>query len=367
VNSIQHLFCYKMERIGINGKVLSHTQSMEMKLENKRVLTKANGRIKKRLHKILMPYWGERAAELAFAATEGMVLSPKDAEEFRAYKRKKKIDEIMAAMAKSEASLLSGDDVAKVCERALRLKQAAVKMPISKLSQAREALKNSRVKLDVVIGGTGETLTRVKAYEARLALRMQASELTFIPSPLSLLHCRFDEIRRELRALRRIAGKTTVKIWLDSSLPMTTLSRIARISSEVGVNFFSVPYFEGCEKLRYELSGGCKLDVCDVETLDVFKKMIMVGVGRITTERIWEIYNEWMKEAEQIQSYQPIAPKTQEKPTEVVENKPETQDSPLGQQPQQLPLLDGGQSSATPTSDVEGLRCSMEGSDLKFL
>jgi len=52
---------------------LSHTQSMEMKLENKRVLTKANGRIKKRLHKILMPYWGERAAELAFAATEGLV------------------------------------------------------------------------------------------------------------------------------------------------------------------------------------------------------------------------------------------------------------------------------------------------------
>ncbi len=346
---------------------MSHTQSMETKFETKRVLTKANGRIKKRLQKLLMPYWDERAAELAFAATEGMVLSPKDAEEFRAYKRKKKIEEIMAAMAKSEASLLSGDDVQKVCERALRIKQAAVKMPISKLTQAREALKNSRVKLDVVIGGTGETLTRVKAYEARLAIRMQASELTFIPSPLSLLHCRFDDVRRELRALRRIAGKTTMKVWLDSSLPMTTLSRLARIASEVGVNYFSVPYFEGCEKLRYELSGGCKLDVCDVETLDVFKRMIMVGVGRITTERIWEIYNEWMKEAEQIQSYQPIAPKTQEKPAETAESKSALQESPLGETPKPLPLLDGGQSAASPTSDVEGLRCSMEGSDLKFL
>jgi hypothetical protein len=196
-----------LEEIGINGKALSHTQSMEtiFENENKKVLTKVNGKISKRIAKVLMPFWDERARELALASVEGMVLSPKDAEEFRAYKRKKKIDEIMAAMAKSESSLMSGDDVQKVCERAIRLKQAAVKVPLSRLMQANEVLKNSKIKLDVVIGGTGETLTRVKVYEARLAMRMQASELTFILSPLSLSHCRFDEIRRELRALRRIA------------------------------------------------------------------------------------------------------------------------------------------------------------------
>jgi deoxyribose-phosphate aldolase len=349
-----------LEEIGINGKALSHTQNMEtiFENENKKVLTKANGKIGKRIAKILMPFWDERARELALASVEGMVLSPKDAEEFRAYKRKKKIDEIMAAMAKSEASLMSGDDVQKVCERAIRLKQAAVKMPISRIMLAKEALKNSKIKLDVVIGGTGETLTRVKAYEARLAIRMQASELTFIPSPLSLSHCRFDEIRRELRALRRIAGKTPVKVWVDSALPMTTLSRVARIASEVGINYFAIPYFEGCEKLRYELTGGTKLDVCDVETLDVFKKMVLVGVGRITTECIWEIYNEWMKEAEKIQSYQPpVMPKLEEKP----------QETPLAEPiPKPLPVLEGGQ-NAPSGSDVEGLRCRMDGSDLKLM
>lgn len=302
---------------------------------------------------------GASAVELAFAESEGMVLSPKDAEEFRAYKRKKKIDEIMSAMSKSEASLLSGDDAAKVCERALRLKQAAVKTTTSRLIQARELLKNSRVKLDVVIGGTGETLTRVKAYEARLAVRMQARELTFVPSRLSLEHCRFDEVRRELRALRRVAGKTTMKVWVDAALPPTTLSRAARIASEIGANYFCVGYYDGCEKLRYEMTGGCKLGVCDVETLESFKKMILVGAGRVTTECVWEIYNEWMKEADKIPDYRPIEHKAEERavaPTETKE--PERTDA------EKLPPMSG--EGDAPKISAE-LRCSAEGSDLKFL
>ncbi len=291
-----------------------------------------------------------------------MLLSPKDAEEFRAYKRKKKIEEIMSGMAKAESSLLSGDDVPKVCERALRLKQSAVKTTISRLPQIRELLKNSRVKADVLIGGFGETLTRVKVYEARLAMRMQAKELTFTPSSFGLSHCRFEEIRRELRVLRRISGKTTMKVGVDDSLSPTTLSRVARIASEVGAEFFCVPYYEGCERLRYELAGGCKLEVCGVEDTETFKRLLANGVGRITSERVWEIYNEWMKEADKLPEYQPMLSGTEkillaEKPSDVGvrEAEPSTV----------LPLTNDSES--LPKADTETLRCGMEGSDLKFL
>lgn len=323
-----------------------------------RILTKANRRMEKRLEKASNTVFDMHLSELAYAASEGLMLSPKDAEEFRAYKRKKKIDEIMSAMSKSESSLLSGDDVPKVCERALRLKQAAVKTTVSYLAQVRALLKNSRVKADVLVGGFGETLTRVKVYEARLALRMQAKELTFVPSSLSLSHCRFEEVRRELRVFRRASGKTTMKVYVDGSFSPTTLSRVARIAGEVGAEYFCVPYYAGCERLRYELTGGCKLEVCAVETAETCKRLLANGVGRITTERIWEIYNEWMKEADKLPEYQPIVPRTGQ-----ISDDEEIEKLDCAEMPsEELPS-----GETVKIGDAATLRCGTDGSDLKFL
>ena len=42
----------------------------------------------------------------AKAQCEGLTLSPQEAEEYRAYKRKQKVEQIMAAIARSETALL---------------------------------------------------------------------------------------------------------------------------------------------------------------------------------------------------------------------------------------------------------------------
>lgn len=352
-----------MEKIGINLLRLSHTQRMENQTEQKELLTNAeqlaNGNVE-----------GATATEVK----KGVLFSTQDAEEYRAFKRQKKVEEILAAISKSGGSLLNGEEIQRVCERAVRLKQQAVKVPITKLSQAKIYLKKSKVKIDCVIGGNGETLTQVKAYEMRLAMRSGAKELTVCVAPSDIRTSKYGEIRKELRQLRRLAGKRTFKIMVEDLFPTPTLSRLARIAGEIGIQYFCVPYFEGCEKLRFDMLNGCKLEICGVDETADFKKMSGVGMGRIVTGKVWDVYSEWMQEAEKIKFSPPItvtvpAPK----PPVSVEEDPE-KNTQQALPPSKIENISSLTSSAEQNRLNEQQQASsccnkttLEGSDLKFL
>lgn len=283
-----------MAKIGINALALSHTQTMEQQTHNDQTsLTKDD-------------------------AIKTPVLSPSDMEEFRAYKRQKRTAEVVTAIAKAESDLPAGEDIQRVCQRAIRTRQAAVKVPLSKLARTVACLKGSGVKTDCKIGGDGETLAKVKALEARLARKRGAEEITLTLAPSLVEGCRYGEIRRELKRVKRAVGKTPLKVRAESIFSPTALSRIARIACETGARFFSVPHFAGCEKLRIDLTGGCELEVTGVETLDEYKRLISAGVGRIATQRAWEIYSAWLRETNEPPAYTPPAnekPKIQPPPT----------------------------------------------------
>lgn len=227
----------------------------------------------------------------------GVILCEKDADEFRAYKRQKKMDEIARGIAKSQPSLLGGEDVQRVCDRATRLKQPAIRLPATKLFQAQYYLGKTAVKLDCLIGGTGETAMCVKRYEARLAVRKKAQEITLCVTPSFMDSCRYSEVKKEIKAIKRAIGKASLKVRVEKSYSLAALSRLARITCECKAQFFSVPYFDGCERLRLDLTGGCKLEVSDVTDLATYKKLILGGVARIVTENAWEIYTAWMRDA----------------------------------------------------------------------
>ena len=78
------------------------------------------------------------------------------------------------------------------------------------------------------------------------------------------------------------------------------LSRLARLCAELGVSYFCVPYFEGCERLKLEMKNGCKLQVFGVDNLTLLKKMHGAGVERVVTAQAFEMFSEWMKEVEKI-------------------------------------------------------------------
>ncbi len=246
---------------------------------------------------------------------KGVTISQKEAEEYRAYKRQKKISEITSAMRQSESVLTGNDSASKLCEQVARLRQTSVRMRPSDLLQRGDIFKRSGVKIDCLIGGNGETFPRVKAYEAKQAIRAGAKELTVILTPSLIASSRYTELKKELRRVRRAAGKIPLKARVEKSYPQATLSRLARLCSEMGIQYLSMPYFLGCERAQADLLSGCRLEVTGVDNLADFKKMAGAGMGRIVTGRGWEIYAEWLKEVEQIFLPPPEQPKAETKPS----------------------------------------------------
>ncbi len=310
--------------------------------------------------------------------TQGVYLSQNDADEYRAYKKRKKLSEISYAFSRSSGSLMGCEDVQKTCERATRLKQAAVKLPLSKLSQAAFYLSGSGVKLDCVIGGDGETLFKVKAYEMKLALRRHATEITLVVTPSLADGCRYGEIKREIKKLRKLSKKAGMKVFVKSKLSPTVLGRLARIASEAGAKYFSIPYFVGCEHLRMELTGGCQLEVCGVETLADFRRLMDAGVGRIVTEKGWELYSGWLKEVNEALTAQPIAAesggeKDEEKGAQEAKNEEQSKKEIVSAAPITPPISSQNEREGLPFSKSAALnpetnyRCRLEGTELKFL
>ena len=245
---------------------------------------------------------------------DGVFIPWKDIEEYRAYKWRKKLNEIASAFSCSKYSLCEGGELQRVCERAIRLGQPSVRVPLSKLAQTRFYLGASKVKLDCYIGGTGETLGTVKAYEARKALRGKAGELSVAVTPSLVNAMRFGDIKRELKRIKRMARKACFTVCAGATYTPSALTRLARVASEIGANYFSVPYHTGCERLRLDLTNGCKLEITGVNELALWQKLRSFGASRIVTDRAWEMHGEWLRGEEA----------NKEKAEKTQEQKPET-------------------------------------------
>lgn len=275
-----------MQSVGLKSRVLSYNHAMEKQL-TKTDFTNVD--------------WADGAGKR-------LLLTQEDAEEYYAYKKQKKIAEIMDALSKSEGVIEETDDAQRAVECAQRIRQAVLRVTPTYFARSRGYFTRGKVGADCQIGGDGEVLPKVKAYEMKLARRMGAVELTGILTPSLVDGCRYSELRKEMKLMKRAVGKRVLKFCVDKQYPYTTLMRLARLASETGANYFSVPHFAGCEQLRYELYRGCRLEVVGVETLAEFKKMMGAGVGRIVTACGQAFYTQWMQETEKIRY---IPPKTE--------------------------------------------------------
>lgn len=359
---------------------MSHTQRMENQTANNKVLTNANALANSEEKTTANTETEQKQPVTAAPESEivkGVLLSAKEADEFRAFKRRKIVEEIMSGMQKSAAPLTTVTEAAKVCERALRLKQAAVKLSLTKIATVQKRLGKSNVKFDCCIGGNGETSAKVKVYEAKLAIRNKARELTVVIAPSYINASQFEEIRKELRAVRKIAKRgIAIKAMVVGEWPFAVLSRLARLVSEVGLQYFCVPYFSGCERLRFDLINGCKLEVSGVKTLTEFRRMLALGVSRVVTENAWEIYGAWMQEADKMEFA---------KSAVLIKEKEKTEQSPAQEMPPDLPLsapekdkpcVEPKKTTPLPVSKVvkadgivekKPVAAGIESSDLKFM
>lgn len=274
-----------------------------------------------------------------------VMLTQKEAEEYCAYKRQKKISEIMAALRRTGSELTANDSAVRLGEQALRLRQAAVKMTPRELLSRGDAIRRNGVRIDCIVGGDGETFASVKAYEAKKAVKEGAKEITLRLTPSLIVSGRYTELRKEIKAVKRATKRALLKVRVEKVYPMATLERLTHICCEVGVSYFSVPYFNGCERLQTLCKGGCLLEVSGIETLALFKEMAGAGIGRMIIKRGWELYGEWLKEVEEITLEKEQTPPLSKE--EVVEEKKEL--PPL--------LLPATKEENTPI-EMEEIKCS---------
>ena len=296
-----------------------------------------------------------------FIPEKRVSLSTQEAMEYRDYKRQKKRVEILSALAKSEGVLTGREDAGRISDRAAKIRQAAVRLTPIRLENAAEFFVRRGVAIDCIVGGNGETLAKVKAYEAKTAVKMGAKEISLILSPYQIEHCRYAEIKREIKRVLRAAKKAKIKVSVDKQYPRANMARLARLCGELGVAYFCIPYYDGCEVLRMDMSGGCKLQVSEVENLEQYRRLIGAGVGRIVTARAWEIYNEWMLEVEKID----FPELTGEVDSQILE-KTQEEEKPL-----LLPPNFIGRESLLPLSERKLAEtptcCKTDGAELKFL
>jgi len=231
------------------------------------------------------------------AKPSGIVLSPTEAEEYCEFKRQKRIAEVAAALSKANIYAAQRDAVSgeqrKAAESAKRVKAASVQVNPVYVSSMKSLLGVSGPEVDCVVGGTGETLPKAKAYEAKLAVKSGAKEITLILCGSLLRSGRTGDIKREIKRVCRAARKAVVKVDAD-------FLRAGRLAADCGAKFLSVRFFPDCGRLKRDLHDVCMLEVTEVETASDYKALIAAGVERIGTSHAEEIYSELMKEAENL-------------------------------------------------------------------
>lgn len=220
-----------------------------------------------------------------------IVLSPAEAEEYCVFKRKKRVDEVLAALKKTvilPPEDLSAAEISKCAEAARGVKALALRVPSNKVAAARNASAGGAA-VDAIVGGNGETSWQVKRYEAKRALRDGAGRITLILSPSAVQTGKTGETKREIKKVCKAVKKRPVTVALPENVAARTdkaaWKKIAGLAADYGAKYLSVPFFAGAEELRTFLKDTCMLEVTGVQTAADFKTMIAAGAEIIADER----------------------------------------------------------------------------------
>ena len=107
------------------------------------------------------------------------------------------------------------------------------------------------------------------------------------------------ELKKEIKRVRRAVGKGILSVYAPLEIAYTAKAKAARLASEAGANFFTTPWFFGCERLRFDTCGRCKTEISGKMDLAEMRKLLALGI-RVVPENVWELYVEWTQEVGKI-------------------------------------------------------------------
>lgn len=203
-------------------------------------------------------------------------------------------------MLKPEAT---DEQITKVCREARENKFASVCINPSYVKLAREQLKGSGVKVCTVIGfPLGANDTRVKSYEAKIAIEDGANEVDMVINVGKLKAKDYEYVKNDIKAVVNEAkGKALAKVIIETCLLTDEEKvKVCKLAMEAGADFVKTStgfnkggatfedvklmYETVAPKLKVKASGG-------IRTTEDAIKMIEAGASRIGASASISIIN----------------------------------------------------------------------------
>ena len=108
------------------------------------------------------------------------------------------------------------EEIREICDDAIHYGTASVCIPPSFVKRAKEYV-GDRMAVCTVIGfPNGYNTTEVKAFETKNALENGADEIDMVINIGDLKDKRYDEIEKEIRALKEICGSRILKVIIET-------------------------------------------------------------------------------------------------------------------------------------------------------
>ena len=191
------------------------------------------------------------------------------------------------------------EDISKICDEGIEYGCASVCIPASYVRMAKDYV-NDKIKICTVIGfPNGYSTCKSKCFEAEDAISNGADEIDMVINIGDLKDKRYDKIKEELSALRKICDGKILKVIIETCL-LTDEEKIkmCQLVTECGCDFIKTSTgFSTGGATREDISlfakhigSGVKIKAAGgIATLDDAVDFINLGADRLGTSRIVSI------------------------------------------------------------------------------
>lgn len=130
-------------------------------------------------------------------------------------------------------------DIKKLCAESKKHKFASVCVNPIYVSLCSKLLRCSSVKVCTVIGfPLGASTTETKVFEAKQAIKNGADELDMVINIGALKSHKYKDVNKDIKAVKKAAGKKTLKVILETAyLTNTEKIKASALSQSAGADF----------------------------------------------------------------------------------------------------------------------------------
>ncbi|HAE44204.1 MAG TPA: deoxyribose-phosphate aldolase [Lachnospiraceae bacterium] len=199
------------------------------------------------------------------------------------------------------------NDIKALCDDAILYKTASVCIPPGYCRQVKDYL-CGRVQICTVIGfPNGYSSTATKVFEASDALLNGADEIDMVINLGWVKDGRFDDVTKEIRALKAVCGNRVLKVIIETCLlteeekirlcECVTEAKADYIKTSTGFSKGGAT-FEDVALMSRHVGPGVKIKAAGgIATLEDAEKFLELGADRLGTSRIVKIAKEAEREA----------------------------------------------------------------------